>query len=285
MLVAAKQSPPPQKDDGGQKCPDCGLFNPKNAMRCDCGRSLISSSNTPQFSSEPCNVRPRASNAQKLAQAGFVLSSNEQIIRQAGIKAELEAAVATMVQSIPRLGSTDADSKIIQSEGLGAALENSLLPFSKIDEDALALIRQAVLDNYLTNRFVSNGGIIGFLKKSFGMNHQQAMLVARDQSGKIHGIVTMLRAQKADSVGYQWSTAKDTRVRGNPRGACSDMPEAENHWKREGRFYLWASSENPPIAPDGHPFRHPPADGPPGLSTLCRCTAAPVFEIGGELVF
>ncbi len=226
---------------------------------------------------------------QKLVKAGFVLPPNKEIIKEAGIKAELEAELeaelATVVQIIPRLGSTDADKNIIQAEGLGAALENSHLPFSKIDEEAMALIRQAALDNYLTGRFVGNGGIVGYLKESFHMNHQQAMLVARDQSGKIHGIVKMLRARKAGSIGYQWRTANDAGVRGNPKGVMADVPDSENHWKREGLFFLWAPSENPSIAPDGHPFSQPPLDGYPGLSLLCRCTAASIFEIDGELIF
>jgi len=283
LIFSAKECP--HQDDETEECPNCGLINPKNSIRCDCGKNLILSPDTPKTSLKPCNFLSQSSNAKKLTKAGFILSSNGKIIAEAGIKTELEAEVAAAVKTIPTLGSDDADMKIIQAEGFDVITENGQLPFSDIHKEILSRIQQAVLDNYLTGRFQGNGGIIKYFEESLKMTPCQARLIARDQSGKIHGIVTMLRARKAGSIGYQWRTVKDARVRGNPKGVCPDIPARTNHWAREGKFYLWTPSENPPIAPNGNPFQQPPPAGHPGFSTLCRCTAAPIFKIGGKFVF
>lgn len=123
------------------------------------------------------------------------------------------------------------------------------------------------------------GSLADVLSEISGITKNRAKLIARDQANKIHGTVTKIRSQTMGSVGYQWRNQRDERVRGNPSGMYPNVSSEKNHWIREGQYFLWQSSANPPAAPDGYPFRQPPEDGFPGYAVNCRCFAAPVFTI------
>lgn len=75
----------------------------------------------------------------------------------------------------------------------------------------------------------------------------RAMLIARDQLGKVNSRITQVRQQKLGITHYTWETSRDERVR-------------SSHKARNGERFSW---DEPP--PDGHP----------GQPIRCRCVAIP----------
>lgn len=78
----------------------------------------------------------------------------------------------------------------------------------------------------------------------------RAMLIARDQLGKINSRISQIRQQKLGITHYTWETSHDERVRSSHR-LCN------------GKIYAW---DDPPI--DGHP----------GQPIRCRCVSIPYME-------
>jgi|SRR5579859_1612003 len=86
----------------------------------------------------------------------------------------------------------------------------------------------------------------------------RAMLIARDQIGKLNGNLNQLKQEGLGITSYVWRTSLDERVRGNPSGL---YPKADpSHWDREGESFSW---------------NDPPEDGHPGAPIQCRCHAEP----------
>ncbi len=181
-----------------------------------------------------------------LERAGFALPTNRDIIARQGLTEALDALTA----------------------------ENASL-VTKMSQEYIDRIQRAVLDNYLTGKYVGNGGVLKELGRISGITKKRAKLIARDQSNKIHGTVTRLQAQATGSAGYEWNNVRDERVRGNPSGKYPNSKY--NHWDRDGEYFLWKPMKNPPISPNGKPFRQPPKDGMPGEPINCRCFASPVW--------
>lgn len=77
----------------------------------------------------------------------------------------------------------------------------------------------------------------------------RAMLIARDQLGKINSRVSQVRQQKLGITHYTWETSHDERVR-------------SSHRARNGERFSWSE---------------PPPDGHPGQPIRCRCVAIPDF--------
>ena len=89
------------------------------------------------------------------------------------------------------------------------------------------------------------------LKEQYGATQKRAMLIARDQIGKLNGNLTRQRQKALGVERYIWRTSKDERVR-------------SLHLKRENTEFSWDD---------------PPEDGHPGEAIQCRCTADPVIEV------
>jgi SPP1 gp7 family putative phage head morphogenesis protein len=99
------------------------------------------------------------------------------------------------------------------------------------------------------------------IKAASGVSDRRAKIIARDQIGKANGELTKHRQTDLGVEEYEWITAKDERVRGNPAGR---FPRAvPSHWAREGKRFRWDK---------------PPEGGPPGMAVLCRCFASPQFS-------
>ncbi len=171
--------------------------------------------------------------------------------------------------------------QIVDQEKIGNALDamtaENVDLITNMGTDYLRKIQTAVTENYLTGKYTGNGGLEKQLNKISGVAKNRAKLIARDQTSKITGSINQIRSQAAGAIGYAWHNAQDQRVRGNPNGKYPDVPKTRNHWDREGKYYLWEHSSNPPIAPDGKPFRQPPVDGHPGIPINCRCHSSPVW--------
>lgn len=89
------------------------------------------------------------------------------------------------------------------------------------------------------------------ISAQFDVTDSQAARIARDQTSKLNGQLTMLRQTELGVQKYRWITAGDDRVR-------------ESHAEKNGKVFEWSD---------------PPNDtGHPGEDINCRCYAEPVFE-------
>ncbi|SHI62136.1 phage putative head morphogenesis protein, SPP1 gp7 family [Anaerovibrio lipolyticus DSM 3074] len=84
-----------------------------------------------------------------------------------------------------------------------------------------------------------------------GFEKNRAILIARDQVGKLNGQLTEYRQRHAGITQYKWSTSKDSRVR-------------PAHKELEGKIFDWDN---------------PPPEGNPGMPIRCRCVAIPVIDL------
>jgi SPP1 gp7 family putative phage head morphogenesis protein len=88
------------------------------------------------------------------------------------------------------------------------------------------------------------------IEEGYGVSESNAARIARDQTNKFNGQLTMLEQTNAGVESYIWRTALDERVR----------PE---HAEREGEQFNWTE---------------PPEDGHPGEPINCRCSSEPALE-------
>lgn len=86
------------------------------------------------------------------------------------------------------------------------------------------------------------------------MSENQAALIARDQTSKFNGNLSMLRQQEVGVEKFLWQTSEDERVR-------------DLHDERDQQIYPW-----------DYEFDDTEDDGPPGQPINCRCVAIPVFD-------
>lgn len=87
------------------------------------------------------------------------------------------------------------------------------------------------------------------LQERYEIPANRALLIARDQVGKLYGNLNQIRQSNLGIEGYTWRITNDNRVR----------PE---HESREGVKFTWAD---------------PPAGGHPGEDIQCRCYPEPDF--------
>lgn len=88
------------------------------------------------------------------------------------------------------------------------------------------------------------------IQERYGVARSRAMLIARDQMGKLNGEISEQRAKDAGANEYVWSTSGDGRVR-------------DSHRALDGLQFSWDE---------------PPDVGHPGHDYQCRCVAVPVFN-------
>lgn len=103
------------------------------------------------------------------------------------------------------------------------------------------------------------------LEREFNLTKARAALIARDQTLKLNAQITQERQQAAGVDTYIWTTAGDSRVRGNPTGLYPNS--GSNHWRLDGTRQSWAK---PPITNQDTGARHHP-----GEDFQCRCVALP----------
>lgn len=98
--------------------------------------------------------------------------------------------------------------------------------------------------------------VVEDVKNVLNSSDKRAILIARDQVGKLNAHLTRLRQQHLGVKSYIWRGMLDER-------------ERAHHVEREGKQFDWDN---------------PPDDGHPGEAILCRCYAEAVFPEFGELV-
>lgn len=102
--------------------------------------------------------------------------------------------------------------------------------------------------------------------KAFGYAEQRAELIAIDQIGKLYGQINIQRMRDLGITEFEWVSAHDERVRGNPNGRYKKA--VPSHWHRHGKTFAIA---NPPLGRNGEREY-------PGTPVRCRCTASPVLS-------
>lgn len=104
----------------------------------------------------------------------------------------------------------------------------------------------------------------------------RARMIARDQVGKFNSALAQAQYEHMGFEYYLWITARDERVRGNPRGR---YPKAvPDHWMMDGMICSW---KDPTIYMDSdNKWQKRTATMPKvqvGQAIMCRCLPTPVF--------
>jgi hypothetical protein len=136
--------------------------------------------------------------------------------------------------------------------------------------------------NDFVEQAVTNGWsrktVFDKIMKVEGMTKRRADRLARDQIGKLQGLITQATQQDAGIDVYIWRTSGDERVRGRPVGKwASALP---SHWAMEGKLCKWSDSSL--YSEDGgKTWKNRTSIMPigiPGQAIQCRCTAIPYWD-------
>ncbi len=106
--------------------------------------------------------------------------------------------------------------------------------------------------------------LAGAIQDILGSTKHRASVIARDQTAKMNSQMAHARQVDAGVTHYQWRTAGDQRVVGNPSGLYpKGNAKHMNHFDRNGKIFAW---------------NDPPSDGHPGEAIMCRCIALAVLN-------
>lgn len=184
-----------------------------------------------------------------------------------GLLEGLDAFLA--VQGLPALvaafaedtdgAAADELSRVIGIDLTGAVGIGAGALLDRFREDNILLIRRALagsLDDLAALLSESQGqrveGIRRQIQDRFGVTKSRAALIARDQTLKLNGQITMQRQTSLGITRYRWVTSGDERVRPSHKALDGDLIE-------------WI---NPPLTEGGRHCH-------PGQDYQCRCTASP----------
>ena len=121
-------------------------------------------------------------------------------------------------------------------------------------------------------------------KKNYKTNKWQNMII-RDQQHKLISNMTYITAMKNNAIGFIWKNRKDIRVVGNPSGLYPNGANKmhNDHWKREGKLYLFRDSEalKKGLIKKTKDVQYADEieDGLPGIPINCRCTMRLIFRL------
>lgn len=148
-----------------------------------------------------------------------------------------------------------------------------------IPEEMWAKVQTATMRSYQELPQPEGRTLTEELQELGNITFERAKVIARDQTNKIHSVVTRARQVSLGIVAYTWRTAEDSRVVGTPGGLYPQGNRMHgNHFVRNGRIFWWQlpTDEQRAKHPD---YLDPPEDGPPGWAIQCRCNAEPVIII------
>ena len=120
-------------------------------------------------------------------------------------------------------------------------------------------------------------------KKNYKSNKWQNMII-RDQQHKLTSNMTYITAMKNNAIGFIWKNRKDIRVVGNPSGLYPSGNKIHNdHWKREGKLYLFRDSvalkKGLIKKTKDVQYADEIEDGLPGIPINCRCTMRLIYRL------
>lgn len=132
---------------------------------------------------------------------------------------------------------------------LNAFVKQNVALIKSIPSNEFDKIEQIAMQGFRTSRRPED--IAKEIQGRFSVSKSRAALIARDQTGKLNGQLSMLRQKDVGVNSYIWRTVGDERVR-------------PTHAIKEGRVFSWDK---------------PPADtGHPGEDYQCRCHAEPILS-------
>lgn len=130
-------------------------------------------------------------------------------------------------------------------EHLDKWVEENVSLITKTTAEQKARLQSIVSENF------RNGGraksMIDDINGVMKVNNSRLQLIARDQTAKLHGQITMRQQQSIGLTKYTWKTVGDERVR-------------NRHAERNNKIYNWNDGINP------------------GQEFQCRCTAEPIID-------
>lgn len=120
-------------------------------------------------------------------------------------------------------------------------------------------------------------------KKNYKTSKWQNMII-RDQQHKLTSNMTYITAMKNNAIGFIWKNRKDIRVVGNPSGLYPSGNKMHNdHWKREGKLYLFRDSaalkKGLIKKTKDVQYADEIEDGLPGIPINCRCTMRLIYRL------
>lgn len=122
-----------------------------------------------------------------------------------------------------------------------------------IDEETLRRIRDAMATEIIgtSERKELTKVLSATLEKISKVEKNHAVLIGRDQVGKLYGRIEEYQQRQLGIDEYKWVTAGDERVR-------------PSHRALSGQTFSW---------------KKPPPEGHPGYPIQCRCIADPIIDI------
>lgn len=109
------------------------------------------------------------------------------------------------------------------------------------------------------------------------MSGARARLIARDQTGKLQGLISKAQQTSIGMTTYFWNSRYDRSTRGNPSGK---YPKAIDHFHIDGTLCAW--NNNSVYSDDlGVTWKQRPSGWiqlSPGMAVQCRCLALPSWN-------
>ena len=152
----------------------------------------------------------------------------------------------------PKAGRTDAPTSVDQV--LANRLQANVSLITSIAPTAMDQAREVIEDGIRSGLRVEE--LAKRIAERFDVAESRAVLIARDQTGKMQAQITEARNRELGVSKYTWQTSGDGRVR-------------DSHAELNGREFRY---DDPPVTGD-HGERNNP-----GEDYQCRCNAQPVLE-------
>lgn len=146
---------------------------------------------------------------------------------------------------------------LIKDEGIGGAVESAISEnvdlIKTIPKQYFAGIKQLIGQGMTEGKTAADiRNTLRSNKDIYGITERRVRLIARDQTSKINGQLTEIRATEAGSTKYIWIGRED------------DL-ERKTHRANNNKTFLWS--------------KPPPKTGHPGADYQCRCYAKLIIEI------
>lgn len=138
------------------------------------------------------------------------------------------------------------------AQPLGEAIENNVSLIRGLTARSRARAENIIWQGFVQRK--PKSWVAGELAKALRITKKHAAFIARDQTEKLNGALTLIRNKQLGIERYIWITRRDDRVR-------------PAHRARHGKAFSW---DRPP--PDGHP----------GIPINCRCVAQAILDEGDD---
>lgn len=147
-----------------------------------------------------------------------------------------------------------------------AASVEAAMYIRTIPQQHLGKVAKAVLTKFRQEQLPNNESLTDYIQRLGGMTRRHAQFIVRDQTSKMNAALVEHQSKSLGITQYEWVTADDERVVGNPSGLYPKGNRKHgNHYDRNGKTFDW---------------NKPPFDGHPGQAINCRCVAIDIIDYG-----